>query len=374
MLQGYRIYDADAHVKFSPRMWETLPPEYASRRPRPLRAADESGMGGWNNGWLIDGKMEPHPFGPGTQGADKPRDVLVEFGASAEKAASFDLSGPKARLNDMDQLGIDCQMLFPTTLYAKMSSDPGFEVAMYRAYNRYIGEQCRYSPSRLKWAGLLPLRDKEQSWETLDEMQNLGATAAVVYGTVEDKLLSHPSFKFIWDELARRRLPLCVHMGMSYPPFEKLSESRLEAHAIGMSLPGLLAFVAIVGHGIVDRYPDLKVAFLEFGAEWIFYMVGRIEHYLPTYRQEPAIRDLPQNTIEDSLKSGRIFIAPEAEDRWLLHEMELIGEDQIVYSSDFPHGEAREEAAARFLERNDLSANQKRKIFYDNAARLFGEP
>jgi predicted TIM-barrel fold metal-dependent hydrolase len=374
MLQSYRIYDADAHVKFSPRMWETLPPEYASRRPRPLRAADESGMGAWNNGWLIDGKMEPHPFGPGTQGADKPRDVLVEFGASAEKATSYDLSSPKARLDHMDQLGIDCQMLFPTTLYAKMNSDPGFEAAMYRAYNRYIGEQCKCSPRRLKWSGLLPLRDKDRSLDALDEMQNLGATAAVVYGTVEDKLLSDPSFKFIWAELARRRLPLCVHMGMSYPPFEKLSESRLEAHAIGMSLPGLLAFVAIVGHGIVDRYPDLKVAFLEFGAEWLFYMVGRIGHYLPTYRQEPAIRDLPQNTIEDSLKSGRIFIAPEAEDRWLLQEMELIGEDQIVYSSDFPHGEAREEAAAYLLDRKDLSANQKRKIFYDNAARLFGEP
>ena len=238
MLQGYRIYDADAHVKFSPRMWETLPSEYASRRPRPLRAADESGMGSWNNGWLIDGKMEPHPFGPGTQGADKPRDVLVDFGASAEKATSFDLSSPQARLHDMDQLGIDCQMLFPTTLYAKMSSDPGFEAAMYRAYNRYIGEQCRYSPRRLKWAGLLPLRDKAQSIEALDEMQTLGATAAVVYGTVEDKLLSNPSFKFVWDELVRRRLPLCVHMGMSYPPFEKLSENRLEAHAIGMSLRG----------------------------------------------------------------------------------------------------------------------------------------
>jgi predicted TIM-barrel fold metal-dependent hydrolase len=54
--------------------------------------------------------------------------------------------------------------------------------------------------------------------------------------------------------------------------------------------------------------------------------------------------------------------------------MELIGEDQIVYSSDFPHGEAREEAAAHLLDRKDLSANQKRKIFHDNAARLFGEP
>ena len=115
MIQGYRVYDADAHVKFSPAMWETLPQEYVAKRPRPLRVSDEAGIK-WTDGWLIDGRMEPHPFGPGTQGADKPRDVLVEFGASASKGPSFDLSRPELRIRDMDQLGIDHQMLFPTTL------------------------------------------------------------------------------------------------------------------------------------------------------------------------------------------------------------------------------------------------------------------
>jgi predicted TIM-barrel fold metal-dependent hydrolase len=141
-----------------------------------------------------------------------------------------------------------------------------------------------------------------------------------------------------------------------------------------MSLPGLLAFVAVVGHGIIDRYPELKVAFLEFGAEWVFYMVGRIEHYLPTYRQDPVMRDLPQGTIEDCLRSGRIFLAPEAEDRWLTHEIELVGEEQVLYGSDFPHGEEREEAALRFIERKELTVEQKEKIFYRNAVKLFGEP
>jgi uncharacterized protein len=373
MLEGYRIYDADAHVKFSPKMWESLSPEYSARRPRPLRVSDQTGMM-WTDGWLIEGRMEPHPFGPGTQGADKPRDVLADFGADLGAAGSFDLSNPEFRIKDIDRLGIDSQILFPTTLYAKTGDDPAFEAAMYRAYNRYIGKQCSHNPKRLKWAGLLPLRDQQQALETLDEMQHLGASAAVVYGTVGDKLLSHSSFRFVWGELEQRRLPLCVHMGMSYPPFESLCDSRLEAHAIGMSLPGLLAFVAIVGHGIIDRYPELKVAFMEFGAEWVFYMVGRIGHYLPTYRDDPVMRDLPVGTIEDSLKSGRIFLAPEAEDRWLTQEMELVGEDQLLYGSDFPHGEARDEAARRFLERKDLTADQKDKIFYRNAVKLFGEP
>jgi predicted TIM-barrel fold metal-dependent hydrolase len=373
MLNGYRVYDADAHVKFSPAMWESLAPEFIAKRPRPLRVSDGADFK-WTDGWLIDGRMEPHPFGPGTQGADKPRDVLLDFGASPGNAGSFDLSKPDLRIRDMDHFGIDYQMIFPTTLYAKMGFDPEFEAAMYRAYNRYIGAQCKFDSRRLKWSGLLPLRNQQHALASLDEMQKLGATAAVVYGTVGDKLLSHSDFNFIWGELARRRLPLCIHMGMSYPPFEALCGSRLEAHAIGMSMPGLLAFVGVVGHGIIDRYPELKVAFLEFGAEWVFYMVGRIEHYLPTYRHDPAMKDLPRGTIEDSINSGRVFFAPEAEDRWLGHEIELVGDEHVLYGSDFPHGEEREEAAMRFIERTELTTAQKEKIFYHNAVKFFGEP
>ena len=57
-----------------------------------------------------------------------------------------------------------------------------------------------------------------------------------------------------------------------------------------------------------------------------------------------------------------------------MHEMELVGEEQVLYGSDFPHGEEREEAAMRFIERKELTAEQKEKIFYANAVKLFGEP
>ncbi len=231
------------------------------------------------------------------------------------------------------------------------------------------------APKRLKWAGLLPLRDSRQALEALEEMKALGATAAVVYGTVGDRLLCHPSFSPAWEQFARTGLPLCVHMGMSYPPFEQLSQNLLDSHGIGMSLPVMLAFVALVGHGILDRYLDLKVAFLEFGAEWIFYMVGRLGHYLPIDRSAmPAKDELPQRTIEEYVKSGRLFLAGEAEDAMLVQEIALLGEDQILYSSDLPHGEGRHNAAFKILGRSDLSGAQKRKILYDNSVRLFGEP
>ncbi len=377
MQGGHKIYDADAHVMMSPKMWEDLPKEYKARRPRPLRIADMPGAGIRSTGWLIEGRMEPHPYGPGSQGANTPSSVMAEFGAIAERLGSADLSDPAARLGDLDSNGIDIQMLFPSSLYACMGSDPFFEAAMFRAYNRYVGRQCKTNSKRLKWSGLLPLRDAREGIAAIQEMEELGATAAVVFGTAGDHLLSHKSFTPIWDEFACAGLPLCVHMGRSYPPFDQLVETRLEAHVIAMGIPAQLAFVALVAQGMLDRYPDLKVAFVEFGADWLFYVVGRLGHYLPSYRSDPTVREmgrLPQKTIEEYLKSGRVFVSPEARDPMLTQEMALIGEKQILFSSDFPHGEGRDNAANELLERADLTETQKRQILYDNSVRFYGEP
>jgi uncharacterized protein len=379
MLQGYRLFDADAHAMMSPRMWETLPTEYVARRPRPTRVSDVFDMGRWTNGWLVEGQIIPHALGPGSQPGNEPARVLEEFGAASSSVdfplSGFDLSDPSARLRGLDYMGIDHQMLYPTTLYARMTSDPGFEAALFRSYNRYMGQQCKPASKRLKWAGLLPLRDARQGCEAVEEMSKLGATAAVVYGTAGDRLLCHPSFTPVWDEVHRAGLPLCVHMGMSYPPFAEVCTGLLDAHGIGMSLPAMMAFVAIVGHGMLDRYASLKVGFLEFGAEWILYMVPRLDHYLPIDRsQMPIQAEVPQKAIQDYVRSGRIFLAGEADDRMLVHEIALLGEDQMLYSSDLPHGEGRHNAAQEILERKDLTDTQKRKILYDNAVKFFGEP
>jgi predicted TIM-barrel fold metal-dependent hydrolase len=143
---------------------------------------------------------------------------------------------------------------------------------------------------------------------------------------------------------------------------------------MGMCLPVHLAFVALVGHGMLDRFPDMKVAFLEFGSEWLLYMVPRMDHYLPLNRNKfmPGSRPLPRHAVVDYVKSGRIFLAPESEDRLLPIEMDLFGEDQFLYASDIPHGEGRHDAATVILERADLSDTRKRKLLYDNAVRFYG--
>jgi predicted TIM-barrel fold metal-dependent hydrolase len=82
---------------------------------------------------------------------------------------------------------------------------------------------------------------------------------------------------------------------------------------------------------------------------------------------------MPKRTMKEYLKSGRVFICGEMDDPLMKEEIALLGEDQLLYSSDYPHGEGRENAARELLERNDISERQKQKILYDNPIRLFGE-
>ena len=382
MLEGYRLYDADAHVMMSPRMWADLPEEYQFRRPRPVKFGDAADLGGWQSAWLLDGRLDPHPFGPGTHASNTPGMTMEEYGARPDHAGDFsgipqpigvvDLSAPDARVAALDKMGIDVQVLFPSTSYAAMSSDPGLEAALFRAYNRYVGTQCRSVAGRLRWAGLLPLRAPDEAREAMAEMAALGASAAVVFGTAGEQMLSDQAFDPVWEAFAQTDLPLCIHMGMSYTPFERLCHSIQDANMIGKALPAQLAFVAIVGHGMLERYPDLRVAFLEFGGEWIFYAIGRMRHYVEVNRQRMANPELlPDSTIEDIIASGRLFLASESSDSMLSQEIALLGEDQILYSSDFPHGEGRDEAAIEIIGRGDITEDQKRKILHHNAGRFF---
>jgi predicted TIM-barrel fold metal-dependent hydrolase len=382
MLNGYRVCDADAHAIMSPAMWQDLPEDYARRRPRAVRIVDDADLGRWNTGWLIEGRLEPHVFGPGSHAANTPGIVIEELGTrtnvdqahGALPIGCLDLSDPAARIAVLDRLGIDVQFLMPSTLYANITEEPLYEAALYRSYNRYMGRQCRATAERLKWAGLLPMRDAREASEAIAEMQKLGASAAVVYGSVGDRMLSHSSFRPVWDEFARSGLPLCVHMGSSYAALTTLCENILDSNMISKALPANLAFVALIGHGMLDRYADLKIGFLEFGAEWIFYMAGRLRHYAALNRRRmPSSKGILQRDVEDYLKSGKIFVAAEADDAMLVNEMALLGEDQILFSSDFPHDEGRGDAMREVLEREDISEKQKRKILCDNTLRFFGQ-
>jgi len=388
MIDGLLVYDADAHVVPSERMWDCLEEPYQERRPTMVLLRGMPGRGVLDAAWIVDGRVLPHPVGRGTHwGSFPPEARLVAartsdgFSAEATDPArpwapgSQELSDPAARLRDLDRLGIDVTVIYPSTTFAYglMTSDYAFEAALYRAHNTYLARQCSQAPERLKWAAVLSLHDVAEAVREAERTRGLGASAFVLFGSVGERWLHEPQYEPFFAAAERLGLPIAIHIGPSYPSLQAGADSHVAQLTVAMTLPLLMASYSVLCGGLLDRHPGLRFVFLEAGSEWLPFMVHRFDHYYSSAHTNgyPFTSRLASQSASDYLRSGCVYVSAESEEEQLPYILELIGEDYVVYASDIPHAECREDPVREILGRQDLSETVKRKIVGSNAQRLY---
>jgi len=128
--------------------------------------------------------------------------------------------------------------------------------------------------------------------------------------------------------------------------------------------------------GIFDRFPNLKVVYLEAGSLLIHFILERLHHRFQHSGKNLAnvvsrtapIQKLP--TME-YIKQGNLYFSAEVEDALLPQVLKLVGDGQILFGSDMPHGDRERFAASLLQERNDISDAAKEKILEANPARFY---
>ena len=143
-------------------------------------------------------------------------------------------------------------------------------------------------------------------------------------------------------------------------------------------------FKTICSSGILDRFPDVKVSFLETGCTWVDFATEvmdftldsireRIEHDALRAEHMPIIeRGLPKMTPLEYIKAGRIFIGFEVDDELLPYMVNKYGTDCWVYASDIPHAHRKVDSPKFVLNRDDLPESAKEKILWHGTAKLYG--
>jgi predicted TIM-barrel fold metal-dependent hydrolase len=369
-MRQFTVVDADSHIEEPIEMWDHLDSTYRDRRPITVTGEDRPDLFGMNSFWYVDGRTFPHPVGHGVTIYATP--VTMERAKKKPfSIGSQTLLEPQARVKDMAAAGVGVQVNFPTLFLEPLTEDAAFEAALMRAYNSFMAAQCKQAPDQLKWAAQLPLRDVPAAVAEVRRAKELGAAAAATtYGTLGARPLEEPWLDPIWAELEKQGLPLCIHCGWCNPGITGCFDTSYGAHVLGFTLPVIMAFYAFTGGGILDRFPRLKLAFLEAGCEWLPYVVQRMDHYYGSELRKNA--RLPKRRASQYLRECDIYLTTEAEERGLPYVMEYIGEDRIMISADMPHGEARETTVEEIEERTDLSDVQKRKLLHDNAVAFYG--
>lgn len=368
-MKNLGFVDADAHVEEGEETWNFLDPEYRSRRPIVVTLEEAPGRGNLNAFWLIDGKALPQPVGKGASFFATPPSCALGQ-KKAFSLGSQALTDVPARLRDMDRLGIDIQVIFPTVFNGHLTDDPGLEAALTGSYNSWIAEACAQASDRLRWNAVMPLRAPGAAAKEAHRAKALGAVGVMIYGTAGEKLLNDPSLDPFYAALAETGLPLCVHVGWSFPPLNLACDNPYAALGVSFVLPYLMGFFAIVT-GVLDRFPTLRVGFFEGGAQWVPFWVDRMDQYYEIVGKlgwGPLPKKAPSRYLDD----GNLYLTCEAEDRLLPQVLGLWGEDRVMLASDMPHAELRDSAKDELVRRADLAEAVKRKILVDNALRFYG--
>ncbi|HEV8340770.1 MAG TPA: amidohydrolase family protein [Candidatus Binatia bacterium] len=371
-----RYIDADGHVEESPTTFSDtyLDPAFRAQRPRVV------GVDGMVY-WVIDEQLFPRRVGRGCNNLGTPtshdgKPALHTIG-KPESPACMELTDIKARVQIMDEEDIAVQVVYTTLFLAyPLSTNPAYVTALCSSYNRWLGDILS-GHERIKWAAVVNLDEVPRAVGEVHEAKRLGAAAVMVLGTAGDHQLDDPSFFPFYEALCEERLPLAVHVGWACPSINNLYSHIYPSGVVAFHFPVLMGFAALISGGILDRFPNLTVVFLEAGCMWIPFMIDRLEHRYQNQGKNlakflPQTKPLQKLPTMDYVKRGTLYFSAELEDFLLPQVTELVGENQIVMGTDMPHGD-RERFAARLLqERKDLSAAAKANILERNPARLYG--
>jgi predicted TIM-barrel fold metal-dependent hydrolase len=277
-----------------------------------------------------------------------------------------------AWLRALDEGGVDTTVLYPTLgLFASFLRDRAWAVALCRAYNTLLHAEFTRVTPRLRAVALLPVQDPEAAAAELRRaVRELGCVGGMLAAD-GSHLLGEARFDAVYEEAQRLDVMLAVHASGSHlgGGGVEMFERFIQAHTVSHPFGQMRQMTSMVFEGVPERFPDLRLAFLEAGCGWAPYWMERMDdEYAKRAAEAPVLKKKPS----DYVRSGRIYFSCEA-DEWLLPQaVKLVGEGQIVYASDYPHWDhSFPGSIAEIRDRGDLADAQKGKILADNARRLY---
>lgn len=360
------VVDADTHVLEHEAMWENFDDGGPLHPYRPLLVnlpADTSWVGR-NAFWLIDGEMYPKAVGHFAFPLHTPTTAAAEMERTDISLGARWMTNVSDRLGDMDERGVAVQIVFPTLFLALGMQIPEIEVAICRAYNRFMAQACECSAGRLRFVATLPFHSVDHAIAEMNRAKEKRAAGLFFRYMETERSLGDPYFDPIYQEAERLQLPVCIHTG-------RARFTRAGPVAGGSSAAE--AFTALVSRRVPEHYPDLKFGFVEFGSMWLPETVHRFMRQTKrSYEGPTSPTTLGARFDPQLLKDYRIYVACFADDN-LPYVLQYSGTDNLMVGSDYAHQDPSQEVhmVEDMRAREDVDPDVIERILCDNPRNFY---
>jgi uncharacterized protein len=271
----------------------------------------------------------------------------------------------------MNAMGLDYQVVFPTPmLLLGMHPQDDIEVAVGRAYDRWLVERILPQEERIKGLLYLPFNTPRAC---LDIVKDFGEAPGVIGFTVcatRNKPVHHDSYMRLYSAIEETGKPLAFHSGFHWgdPSFLQLNRF-ISMHAISFVHYSLIHLANWVINGLPERFPKLKLVWVESGLAWVPFIMQRLDHeFMMRVCEAPMLKRLPSEYIRE------MYFTTQPLEKSNLNLLEatfkaINAETQLLFASDWPHWDFDPPNAIASIP--FLSEQAKRNILGLNAARVF---
>ena len=284
------------------------------------------------------------------------------------------ISDPHLRLKDMLMDEVDAEVIYGILGAATKLADHEASTEMFRIYNDWLADFCGHYPKHHIGLACLPYGDINAARKEIHRVADTGLRGLELSCSWDMAPMYDPLWEPLWQAANEVGLPLHFHTFPAIDPaqLENLTpETRRPAFftvvsGFQMNLVNIVA--AIISGGVLERYPDLKVAFGESGCGWIPYMLERMD-----FEWEDRFTDLPMS-MRPSDYWKRQCKATFQFDKVGTKLIEEMGVETLMWGSDYPHGDGVWPESSRYIEEQfgHLPADTMRKITCENAGKFYG--
>jgi len=374
MRNGLKIFDADAHVVEPKNLWERfLDPRFKDRVgwQQPIPGMDRFRPA------LVDGRYnQSHKtlYGRQQEATRWTTEAMIaKYGDVVKRG--FDGAGVA---ESMRSEGVDVMVLYGPGYDMWVDGiDPALQAAMARAYNRWAEEMRETSGGRVLASGPVPLADVSRAVEeVVYAYEHLGTRCFWARpNPFNHRTLGDRYWDPLYEVLQSLDVPFATHefMGLNGPSAgSDRYESFVEWHTVVHPHEAQMALLSMMTRGVFERFPRLRVAYMEAGSGWLPFWLWRIEEHLELagWLEAPECTKSPFEYWKRNC-----WITTECEEHVVYHVIEELGDERILFETDYPHPDSKyPHAVETFLAQEKLSAESKRRILWDNAVDFYRFP